>query len=499
MEGRDALGILPTGGGKSVCVQLPAVLRPGRVLVVSPLISLMEDQVGRARKAGLKAEVLNAALSGPERRRVLRESEEGVVRLLLVSPERLHLPAFMAALPRLPISLLAIDEAHCISQWGHDFRPAYLRIGELRSQIPAPVLALTATAIHRVRDEIQNRLRLRNPVRVVGSFDRPNLSWEVRETRGHGEKMARLHGLLRGREGANIIYAGSRKTVEAVRRSLAARGLPALCYHAGLSPSLRTEVQDRFLHDPAPVVVATNAFGMGIDRADVRSVYHYQLPGSLEAYYQEAGRAGRDGAEARCVALYGKGDRKIHDRFVAMAYPAEGQLRKLHRYLSARFQVNEEGWLSKEELRRALGRKVGEEEALASLRALARCRALVFEEPEGFDAGGVSVGGVGVGRLGAGGTGVPEGAGAFALTLRSSSLRLAALTGLRSIEEGQIEAVLKYARGRGCRRRALLAYFGEETVNASCGKCDRCRATRRKGLFPGRWHPAALFGKGASD
>jgi len=484
MEGRDALGILPTGGGKSVCFQLPAFLLPGMVLVVSPLISLMEDQVGRARKAGLKAEVLNAALSGPERRRVLRESEEGVVRLLLVSPERLHLPAFVAALPRLPISLLAVDEAHCISQWGHDFRPAYLRIGELRSQIPVPVLALTATAIHRVRDEIQSRLRLRNPVRVVGSFDRPNLSWEVRETRGHGEKMARLHGLLRGREGANIIYAGTRKTVEAVRRSLAARGLPALSYHAGLPPVIRTEVQDRFLHDPAPVVVATNAFGMGIDRADVRSVYHYQLPGSLEAYYQEAGRAGRDGAEARCVALYGKRDRQIYDRFLALAYPAEEQIRRLHRHLLTHFQVNEEAWLSKDELRRALGRKVAEEEAMASLRALARCRALVFEEPE---------------TVSAEGTGVPEGTGGFALTLRSSSLRLAALTGLRSIGESQIEAVLKYARGRGCRRRALLAYFGEETVNASCGKCDRCRATRKNGFFPGSWHPAGLFGKDASD
>jgi GNAT superfamily N-acetyltransferase len=194
------------------------------------------------------------------------------------------------------------------------------------------------------------------------------------------------------------------------------------------------------------------------------------------------------------VALYGKRDRQIHDRFLALAYPAEEQLRRLHRHLSARFQVNEEGWLSKEELRRALGRKVGEEEALASLRALARCRALVFEEPERMGVGGVSAGRVGVGE-----TGVPEGTGGFALTLRSSSLRLAALTGLRSIEESQIEAVLKYARGRGCRRRALLAYFGEETGNASCGKCDRCRATRRKGFFPGSWHPAGLFGKGASD
>jgi len=499
LDGRDALGILPTGGGKSVCFQLPAFLLRGMVLVVSPLISLMEDQVGRARMAGLKAEVLNAAISGPERRRVLKESENGVVQLLLVSPERLHLPSFVAALPRLPISLLAVDEAHCISQWGHDFRPSYLRIGELRSRIPAPVLALTATATHRVREEIQARLRLKSPVRVVGSFDRPNLGWEVREARGHREKMTELHGLLRGREGANIIYAASRKTVEAVRRSLAARGLPALPYHAGLPPSIRTDVQGRFLHDPAPVVVATNAFGMGIDRADVRSVLHYQLPGSLEAYYQEAGRAGRDGAEARCVALFRKRDRELHDRFMALAYPEERRLRRLHRYLTARFQVNDEAWLSKNELRQALGPKVGDEEALAALRALGRCRALVLEEPEGPGAGAPGAGGPGAGGPGGRGVGAPEETGGFALTLQSSSLRLEALGRLRSIQEGQVEAILTYARGRGCRRRALLAYFGEETENASCGKCDRCRKGRWKRVFPGIWHPAGLYGKGATD
>ena len=474
LDGRDALGILPTGGGKSVCFQLPAFLLPGMVLVVSPLISLMEDQVGRARTAGLKAEVLNAAISGPERRRVLTESENGVVQLLLVSPERLHLPAFVGALPSLPISLLAVDEAHCISHWGHDFRPSYLRIGELRSQIPAPVLALTATATHRVREEIQARLRLRSPVRVVGSFDRPNLIWEVREARGHREKMHQLHGLLRGRKGANIVYASTRKTVEAVRRSLAARGLPALSYHAGLPPSVRTATQDRFLHDSAPVVVATNAFGMGIDRASVRSVLHYQLPGSLEAYYQEAGRAGRDGAEARCVALSGKRDREVHDRFLALAYPEETRLRRLHRYLTARFQVNEEAWIPKEELEHALGRKVGEEGALATLRALARCKALVFEEPE-------------------------EAAVGLTLTLQSSSLTLEPLERLRLIQESQVAAILSYASGRSCRRRALLAYFGEKTEKASCGKCDRCRNGAGRRLFPGIWLPPGLFGKGPTD
>ncbi|MCJ7629608.1 MAG: ATP-dependent DNA helicase [Longimicrobiales bacterium] len=486
LNGRDALGILPTGGGKSVCFQLPAFLLPGMVLVVSPLISLMQDQVGRARRVGLRAEVLNASISEADRRRILKESEKGAVQLLLVSPERLHLPAFVAALPRLPIALLAVDEAHCISQWGHDFRPSYLRIGELRPRVPAPVLALTATATHRVREEIQARLRLRDPVRVVGSFDRPNLSWEVREAQDHGEKMTQLHALLRGRGGANIVYASTRKAVEAVRRSLAARGLPALPYHAGLPADVRTEVQDRFLHDSAPVVVATNAFGMGIDRADVRTVLHYQLPGSLEAYYQEAGRGGRDGAEARCVALFGKRDREVHDRFLALSFPGERGLQRLHRHLSARARWDEEMWLSKEELGRALGRQVGDEEALAALRALARCGALVFEESAEAAIGGV----------GAGPAGDPVG---FSLTLRRRPLRLEALNRLRSIQVGQAEAVQSYAKGRGCRRRALLAYFGEEDQSASCGKCDRCRRGSGNDRLRGVWPLAGLFGKATND
>jgi ATP-dependent DNA helicase RecQ len=435
------------------------------VLVVSPLISLMEDQVGRARKAGLKAGVLNSGIPGPERREVETEAQNGALRLLFVAPERLHLPGFVESLARMRVSLLAVDEAHCIAQWGHDFRPSYLRIGEIRPRIGAPVLALTATATPRVRQEIQDRLKLRNPVRVVGSFDRPNLVWEVRRAEDHGEKMAGLHQLLRRRKGATIVYSATRKAVEAVRRGLAARGLPAIPYHAGLPPSVRTAVQERFLRDPSPVVVATNAFGMGIDRADVRVVVHHQLPGSLEAYYQEAGRAGRDGEEARCIALFGKKDRRIHDRFVVMAFPKVNRLKRLHRNLLVRYKVGEEAAISWQELKNGLGGKMGAEEVRALVRALSRCRALVFEETEG------------------------EGSCDLMLTLRSKSLRLAGLEELRSIEEHQIEEVQAFARSRGCRRQAILAYFGEESKSGSCGRCDRCL----------EGPPAGLFGKGATD
>jgi len=452
-----------------VCFQLPAFLLPGMVLVVSPLISLMEDQRGRARSAGLKADVLNASLGGPERHRVMREAESGSTQLLLVSPERLHLPGFVELLGRLPVSMLAVDEAHCISQWGHDFRPSYLRIGELRSRIRAPVMALTATATPRVRQEIRARLRLEAPICVVKSFDRPNLSWEVREAPDHREKMARIRRLLERRHGATIIYAATRKTVEAVRRGLASKGLPSLSYHAALPAPVRSEVQSRFLEDPAPIVVATNAFGMGIDRADVRSVLHYQLPGSLEAYYQEAGRAGRDGADARCVALFGAGDRKVHDRFLARAYPDEEQLRGLFRYLEVRLRPGVETRLSRTELKRGLGGKLSEDEVLEAARALARAGALIFEEEEDSSH--------------------------LPITLRSTSLNLEALAELRRIREDQIQAVMGYAEGTECRRQILLTYFGEPPGKVSCGKCDRCLIRPKRRLFADIWPPIGLFRK----
>ncbi len=416
---------------------------------------------------------------------MVEEARAGVVQLLLVSPERLQLPGFSGALPGLPISLLAVDEAHCISLWGHDFRPSYLRIGELRGLTRAPVLALTATATPRVREEIRVRLRLRRPVLVVGSFDRPNLTWEVRKGRNHGKKVLALRELLTKREGASIVYAPTRKVVEAVRRNLASRGLPALAYHAGLPPSVRTRVQDRFLTDPAPVVVATNAFGMGIDRPDVRSVLHYQLPGSLEAYYQEAGRAGRDGSRARCLALSSPGDRRVHDRFRGSTYPEEKVLRRLHRYLIGGLPIQEDRRIASRDLRRALGGRVGNEDALAALGALARCGALVFHvagEPGGGLGPTSAPGGV-------------ENAGEMAITLLSSTLRLEVLTRLRTVRVEQLEAVERYARGRGCRRRALLSYFGEEPVGGACGSCDRCNARAYGALRLALGPLSGLFGR----
>jgi ATP-dependent DNA helicase RecQ len=503
LQGRDALGILPTGGGKSVCFQLPAFLLQGMVLVVSPLISLMEDQVARARGAGLGAEVLNSALPEGERRAVLARALGGEVCLLLVSPERLHVPAFRSALPSLPVSLLAIDEAHCISQWGHDFRPWYLRIGDVRPLLPVPVLALTATATPRVRQEMEARLLLRDPVRVLGSFDRPNLTWEVAEARGHTEKMRAIRSLLlRAREGATIIYASTRKGVEAVRRDLASRGLPALAYHAGLSPPRRTEVQEEFLHGPAPVVSATNAFGMGIDRADVRMVIHYQLPGSLEAYYQEAGRAGRDGAPARCVALFDPRDRTIHDRFVSLSHPGEAELRRVHGHLRSRIPLHERVAMQIQDLERGLGPSL-RERVLPCLRALARCGALALEEAEerdhhGLDRPGRAGGGRGPGR----GDG-PPGSGSVIVTLLRTHPDLQALSELRAVARGQVESVVAYAGGRRCRRRMILGYFGEDVPGRDCGGCDRCRARGSlEARFLGGWGvrlQRALLARRAGD
>ena len=311
MAGRDAMAIMPTSAGKSICYQVPALALGGLTVVVSPLISLMADQVGVLRQYGVAAAYLNSSLAPAEREATLAAAEAGQLALLYVAPERLDDPRFIEMASARSLTLLAIDEAHCISQWGNDFRPSYQRIIEFIDALPQrPVTAaLTATATHAVRDDIERALGLKDPFRVVASFDRPNLSFAVERPESKAAKERALLSFVRERkERSGIIYCLSRRTVEEVCDLLCEQGIAATRYHAGLTASERATNQDDFLFDRKPVMVATNAFGMGIDKSNVNYVVHYNLPLSLENYYQEAGRAGRDGTKAECLLLYQPAD-----------------------------------------------------------------------------------------------------------------------------------------------------------------------------------------------
>ena len=311
LEGRDVFGIMPTGGGKSLCYQVPGLLLPGITLVVSPLISLMRDQVMSLKAVGIAGAYINSTLNAAQIRAVYRNLEAGMYKIVYVAPERLEYEGFQAVAARLPISLLAVDEAHCISQWGQDFRPSYLKIPEFVEALPRrPILAaFTATATRRVQEDIIRDLDLHRPRIIQTGFDRPNLYFEVQHPLHKEDALLPLVEKFRGKAG--IIYCSTRKTVESVCTQLQSAGYPATRYHAGLEEEERTANQEDFLYDRKSLMVATNAFGMGIDKPNVRFVIHYQMPKSLEAYYQEAGRAGRDGEPAQCILLYSPQDVSI--------------------------------------------------------------------------------------------------------------------------------------------------------------------------------------------
>ncbi|HEX2140596.1 MAG TPA: DNA helicase RecQ [Woeseiaceae bacterium] len=307
LAGRDCLVLMPTGGGKSLCYQLPALLREGTALVISPLISLMQDQVGALHESGIQAAFLNSSLTPDEQRTIVARLRAGEIKLLYAAPERVVQPATQALLQSVGLSIIAIDEAHCVSQWGHDFRQDYLALDQLGALFPGvPRMALTATATPRTRREIVERLALDDPRVFVSSFDRPNIRYTVQPKTDGRRQLLRF---LAGREEqAGIVYCLSRKKVEATVEWLNAEGFRAVPYHAGLSPETRARNQRRFLADDAVIVVATIAFGMGIDKPDVRFVAHLDLPKSLESYYQETGRAGRDGEPADAWMVYGLQD-----------------------------------------------------------------------------------------------------------------------------------------------------------------------------------------------
>ncbi len=319
--GRDAFVLMPTGGGKSLTYQLPALLLPGLTVVISPLIALMHDQVDQLRANGIAATFINSSLDSLERSQRERAALNGRVKLLYVAPERLLSESFLYLLDQIEsnvgLSLLAVDEAHCVSEWGHDFRPEYRQLGQLRTRYPrSPMLALTATATERVRQDILTQLRLHDPYVHIASFNRPNLSYEVRPK--HKGAYSELLQLLHGLPGAPvIIYCQSRRSVDDLSDCLQRDGIRALPYHAGLTSQQRTEHQTRFIRDDIAVLVATIAFGMGISKPDVRAVIHYDLPRNLEGYYQESGRAGRDGLPAQCILFFSHGDRAKVEYLIA--------------------------------------------------------------------------------------------------------------------------------------------------------------------------------------
>jgi ATP-dependent DNA helicase RecQ len=461
LDGRDALGVLPTGGGKSVCYQVPALALGGLTLVITPLVSLMEDQVGRARGAGLRAAYLSAAQAAREKRATAEGARSGALDILFIAPERLELESFRSALAGADVRLLAVDEAHCISEWGHDFRRAYRRIGKLTSGLGCPTLALTATATPSVREDVISSLALERPVVVVRSFDRPNLSWAVLRGGSLHDRASATYRILRRNPGCAVVYAPTRRTVEAVRDALARRGLHAQAYHAGLQGAERSRVQAAFMEGACRVVVATNAFGMGIDKADVRTVLHVHLPGTLEAYYQEAGRAGRDGEPAACVAFHSRADRRLSAAFVERTHPPARVLRGVHRRLrrlAGPAQVllvdpashSDDGTLFNEWLE---GTGAG---PIAALERADAVRPLGSTDGTGGTAAGA--GGSQLARLGV-----------------RRRLDLTLVTQLRRRAIGKLNAVQRYALGRRCRRQALLEYFGEEAPER-CGNCDRCVA-----------------------
>ncbi len=413
--GGDAFVLMPTGGGKSLCYQLPALLRPGTGIVVSPLISLMKDQVDALRAAGVSAAAYNSSLEGPEARRVLAQLHGGELDLLYVAPETLMTASFLERLRGLGgapgIALFAIDEAHCVSQWGHDFRPEYVQLGELRGLFPGvPVLACTATADPQTRDDVRLRLGLADAPVFVTGFDRPNIRYTVVEKR---EPLHQLKAFLAVHEGeSGIVYCLSRKRTEEVAGKLAAAGIPAAAYHAGLPDDERRRVQDAFARDDVLVVVATVAFGMGIDKSDVRFVVHYDLPKTIESYYQETGRAGRDGLPAEALLLFGLGDAAV-----------------------VRSLVEGGG-------RRGNGGR-----------------------------GGNGLGGAGLGGSGHGDRGSRD-------SSSGSSGRWGDPEYERDPEQVRVElhklnAMVGLAEALACRRRALLGYFGEE-LGHDCGNCDVC-------------------------
>ena len=461
LEGKDAVVVMPTGSGKSLCYQLPAMILDGATLVVSPLIALMKDQVDALQARNLPATFINSSISEAEQHARIEELRRREHKLVYVAPERFRSSRFNSALQNIPISLFAVDEAHCISTWGHDFRPDYLRLRNvIKSLGKVQTLALTATATPYVRSDIIQQLGLNQPQTFVSGFDRPNLSIEVKHTEREREKIAHIKRLAQRIHGSGIIYASTRKAVEQVGGKLEDAGLSVVIYHAGMSDSLRIKAQDAFMSSRKQMIVATNAFGMGIDKPDIRFVVHYQMPGSLEAYYQEIGRAGRDGLPSTCVLLFNYADKNTHEFFIEGSYPDLSVIKQVYDSLAATE-------LKRIELSTAeIARRAGERNEMAIQSAL-----YLLER-----AGHIQRTAPALHRASRGGA--QQGRSIVMLdNVPAAQLRVDARDVSRrgELERRKLREMIDFCYTDYCYRAHILRYFGDRQHQRQCGTCGNCR------------------------
>ncbi|MEA2645930.1 MAG: ATP-dependent helicase RecQ [Chloroflexota bacterium] len=434
--GADVLFVAPTGSGKSIAYWVPGITGGGLTIVVSPLIALMVDQVARLTQLGVPSACVHSQMGAAERADAMARAAAGELRFLYLAPERIGAAGFLDSLGRLAVDRFVVDEAHCISSWGHDFRPDYRRLGDaIVACGRPPVGAFTATATPRVRSDIIASLGLRDPLATVTGFVRDNLTMSVIRCRGKGEKRDALLARVRPGEGRSLVYCGTRKSAEEVAALLAGAGIPAAAYHGALDGDERQDVYDEFAAGGLRVIVATSAFGMGVDFPDIRQVIHHDFPGSLEEYYQQAGRAGRDGAPSDCILLYSPQDRQLQEFFIEQAYPERDVVRAVYREMLKEGS----GWI------RDWHSRLPNIDVTAARAAVALLERAGVVESDG-----------GIRRL----TGAP--------------VDFEEQAALKEHAYARVNQVMEYAKSRGCRHARIADYFGEEGVPRTCASCDNC-------------------------